>query len=108
MKLLALLTILAALAGAPRAAAQASAQAPLPVHPELYSFADVYRLAVGEAAQADESFAAGPRRVSIAPHEAAGPRFSVHRAGAVEPWLLLLSGLAAAGWVAHRRLVNPL
>jgi len=100
MKLLASLVLSAALAPAALAAA--------PSHPELYSFADVYRLAVGEAAPAGEAFAAAPVRVSLASPEPAAARFSVRRAGPVEPWLLLLSGLAAAGWVAHRRLVNPL
>jgi hypothetical protein len=100
MKLLASLVLSAALAPAALAAA--------PSHPELYSFADVYRLAVGEAAPAAEAFEAAPVRVSIEPAAPASPRFSVRRPGPVEQWLLFLSGLAAAGWVAHRRLVNPL
>lgn len=87
---------------------QAALRAPAAAHPSLYSFADVYRLTVSGAAMAGFPAAAGeqPLRVALtqgAPG-AAGIQFSV--AALPEPgrWLMLLAGLAAAGWVARRRL----
>ena len=64
-------------------------RSPLPPHPSLYSFADVVRLTLGAAAPA-------------------GPRFSIEPVREPGRWLLLVSGLALAGWVARRRLVNAL
>ena len=62
--------------------------------------------APASAEQAGEA----PIRVA-APQAQAGvePRFSVASARASpDKWLLLLAGLALAGWVAHRRLVHSL
>ena len=71
--------------------------------PSLYSFADVYRLTVNAAPEA-LAFAAATSapqvRVALATQDAfaqvPGPK----------GWMLLLAGLAAAGWVAHRRLTS--
>jgi len=74
-----------------------------PHPPQLYSFAEVYRLTVGGAAMADFPAAAGPLRVTVAqPQPEAG--FPVRAVPAPEGWLLVFSGLAAAFWVARRRL----
>ena len=80
-----------------------------PAQPALYSFADVYRLTVAgpmgglPLVETPEA----PIRVSVqAP--AAEPRFSVAPAPQPDTWLMVLAGLAAAGWVAHRRLVRSL
>ena len=51
----------------------------------LVSFAELYRLAVSGAA-------------------GAAPSFAVSSAPAPDRWMLLFAGLAAFGWVAHRRL----
>jgi MYXO-CTERM domain-containing protein len=72
--------------------------------PSQYSFADLYRLAVGQGAgpgyfivPANEA----PVRAAAVPLPA---QFSVGDAPKPELGLLLLSGLAAAVWVARRRL----
>ena len=103
-------------------------QAP-PAQPSMYSFADVFRLTVAGAALADNpllrlptSAAALPdyqlRVASSEPREPARNLFSiaapaplpasyVFSIGALpqpQRWLLILSGLAAAAWVARRRL----
>jgi hypothetical protein len=73
--------------------------------PQMYSFADVYRLTVSGAAMADFPAAAGPLRVAVTqpqPQPEAG--FSVRAVPEPEGWLLVLSGLVAAFWVARRRL----
>jgi len=88
----------------------AAARAPLaaPADPELYSFTDIsrlteaglleVRLAAAEPAEPRIRFAAGP----VEPE----PRFTVGPLREPGRWVLLLAGLAAAGWVAHRRLAN--
>jgi hypothetical protein len=76
-----------------------------PAHsPQLYSFADVYRLTVNGAAMADFPPAAGPMRVAVTPQPPAEAGFSIRAVPAPEGWLLVFSGLAAAFWVARRRL----
>jgi PEP-CTERM motif-containing protein len=76
-----------------------------PLHPELYSFMDVYRLTVAGAAMANYPVVEGPIRVAVSqPQPAAEIQFSIRSVPEPERWLLLLSGLAAAGWVARRRL----
>jgi hypothetical protein len=76
-----------------------------PAHPpQLYSFADVYALTVNGAAMADFPAAAGPMRVAVTPQPLAATAFSIRAVPAPEGWLLVFSGLAAAFWVARRRL----
>ena len=81
--------------------------------PSQYSFADLYRLTVAGPASVAGPAAPGflivsandaPVRVAAAPLPA---QFSVADAPKPELWLLLLSGLAAAVWVARRRLGYP-
>ena len=72
--------------------------------PQLYSFADVYRLTVNGAAMGDFPPAAGPMRVSVTPQPISEAGFSIRSVPAPEGWLLVFSGLAAAFWVARRRL----
>jgi hypothetical protein len=80
--------------------------------PSLYSFADVYRLTVNAAPDALTSVPATPApqiRVALATQDAfvaAEPRFTVSQVPGPKGWLLVLAGLAAAGWVAHRRLTS--
>jgi hypothetical protein len=75
-------------------------------HPSQYSFADVYRLAVSEPALAGFPFATAhdsPIRVAVT-QGPAPVQFSIGPMPKPQLWLLLLSGVAAAGWVARRRL----
>ena len=97
------------------------------VDPALYSFADVYRLTVsGAAPEFPSNYPVGSAASSAAEYQLRAvaidtqpsrPQFSVAPAplpagyvfsiGAMpepERWLLILSGLAAAAWVARRRL----
>ena len=77
----------------------------------LYSFADVYRLTVNASPEL-LTFAASTAvpqvRVALVQDafSAAEPRFTVSPVPGPQGWMLLLAGLAAAGWVAHRRLTS--
>ena len=99
---------------APAAAGDASfqqAEGRLPAQPALYSFADVYRLTVGGAMAGPLTIDAGgetPVRVAVAQAQPAEPRFTVTPLTEPDKWLLVVAGLALAGWVAHRRLVHSL
>jgi hypothetical protein len=82
-------------------------------HPSMASFADVYRMTVGvqETLAFDEAARArtGEAAVRVSSGSAAAEaEFRVRVTPAREPhfWLLILSGLALAGWVAHKRLVH--
>jgi hypothetical protein len=90
------------------AAARAVSAAP-PTHSARYSFVDVYRLTMA-GAMAEEPLPGvapdAPLRVAMAP--AAEARFSIAPMRQPEKWLLVLAGLALAGWVAHRRLTQAL
>jgi len=83
-------------------------RSPLPPHPSLYSFADVVRLTLGAAAPAGPAAPPAPLRVTSVQPAAAEPRFSIEPVREPGRWRLLVSGLALAGWVARRRLVNAL
>ena len=93
------------------AAAETDLQARTPQHPALYSFVDVFRLTVngpmGLAAM--DAAPEAPIRVAAPQQPAVEPSFAV-RTSRPQPdkWLLLIAGLALAGWVAHRRLVHSL
>ncbi len=84
-------------------------------HPALYSFSDLYRLTVSGAAPhaiGAPSFGAEPHEVRVAAAQVvAAPaevKFTITPVPGPRPWMLLLAGLAAAAWVAHRRLTRPL
>jgi len=85
---------------------------PAATHPALYSFVDVYRLTVSGAAGAFppvDGAAEAPMRVAVAaPSAGAELRFLVSSVPQPDKWLLILAGVALAGWVAHRRLVHSL
>jgi hypothetical protein len=109
------LGLAAALCVFPAAADPSSFQStgvnPPPPHPALYSFVDVYRLTMAGAMAgfpALENTSDAPIRVAVAQGPSAEPRFSVALVPQPDKWLLLLTGLALAGWVAHRRLVHSL
>ena len=79
--------------------------------PALYSFADVYRLTVNAVAPeiiTPAQPAAEPQVRATAVHDAvvAEPRFTISQVPVAKGWMLLLAGLAAAAWVAHRRLTS--
>jgi hypothetical protein len=92
--------------------------APLPPHASLYTFSDVLRLTVGGMPLAEYPAAPAqgiPVAFSIsaepAASQAAAPAqaqaaytFSIGAVPEPRRWLLLVSGLALAGWVARRRL----
>src|SRR5438132_7275934 len=76
--------------------------------PALYSFADLYRITVSAPQSTAPSF--DEPQIHLAarePQVAAAPRFAVTPVPGPGRWALLLAGLAAAGWVAHRRLAFP-
>jgi hypothetical protein len=118
------LTLLAAL---PAAAAPASGTALLPretpppaaTPPSLYSFSEAYRLAVSgepldglwdgrrESLRFTEAHAHARFVSSPGPDAAQEPRFSVSAPRDGGRWPLLLAGLFACAWVAHRRLTSP-
>jgi hypothetical protein len=92
--------------------------APLPAHASLYSFSDVFRLTAGSMPLAESplapaqgapvalpvSTAPAPSHPAPAAQAEAEYRFSIGSVPEPRRWLLILSGLALAGWVARRRL----
>lgn len=83
---------------------------------EMYSFTDVYRLTV--AAALPEAIAKAPsapellegpavRAVASAVPRLAETRFLIHSGRDTQGWLLALTGLVFAGWLATRRLGYP-
>jgi hypothetical protein len=94
------------------ASLQSSAGASAPAQPALYSFADVYRLTVAGPTAGQPLVGAAPdapvRVAAVSASQSAEPRFLISPPRAPEKWLLLLAGVALAGWVAHRRLAHSL
>jgi hypothetical protein len=96
------------------AAAQDHMYAPLPANQDMYSFADLYRvttgaaeLPLGDATASQPAEAVQIRTVSgEAPAAAPGSThvFSISRVTPPQGGALFLAGLAAAVWVARRRL----
>ena len=76
----------------------------------LYSFADLYRLTVHASPEAllfTPAASTPQMRVAMADSVAvAEPSFTVTPVPATKSWMLLLAGLCAASWVAHRRLTS--
>jgi len=124
-------TIVFVLTAGPAAAAdsfQGALQAAAPAQPALYSFADIYRLTVsgapvsgstgaplggsmgtplsgfGASAAADSPIRVAVSQAAPAPEL----QFSVVSIAGPQRWVLLLAGLAAALWVARRRLAYSL
>src|SRR5689334_14384986 len=92
--------------------AAADAVHPSP-HLSLYSFNDIYRLTVSGPLLAPVGASlpdAGANAVRVASVEPAASefRFTITPVPGPGRWPLLLAGLAAAAWVAHRRLTRPL
>ena len=112
MKPLKLLVLGIACAACNAVAADSSLQLRAPTHPAMYSFVDVFRLTVGGAiggAAGIDSVPEAPIRVASPQAPAlAEPRFAISAVRQPDKWLLVLAGLALAGWVAHRRLVHSL
>jgi hypothetical protein len=88
------------------------AASPAGTHPALYSFLDVYRLTVagvGAGFPPVEGAAEAPMRVAVsAPSAGAELRFLISSVPQPDKWLLIIAGVALAGWVAHRRMVHSL
>jgi hypothetical protein len=97
----------------------------LPAQPSMYSFADIYRLTVAGASspRLPKSAASADYQLRVVSSEPQPPVRQLFPAASVAPvqasylfsigampqperWLLFLSGLAAAAWVARRRLGN--
>lgn len=116
MKILHHLVIACVAAGCTTAAA-ADAHVP-DARAALYSFNDLYRLTVNGAIP--ELPGGELRPVSVASAEPVSAsteftftpstevRFTISPVPGPGRWPLLLAGLAAAAWVAHRRLTRPL
>lgn len=86
-----------------------AAQAPT----ALYSFSDVYRLTVSGPEGVLDGAGDGlledvPMRVVAAEAPPAAYVFSISGVKQPERWLLVLTGLALAAWVARRRLVQAI
>ena len=93
------------------AAAESSFQPRAPQHPALYSFIDVFRLTVnGPIAGVPGSDLPQGAPIRVAARETSvEPRFAIGvTRKQPDKWLLLLAGLALAGWVAHRRLAHSI
>lgn len=94
-------------------AAGCTAGAAAETHPALYSFSDLYRITVTGAVPEPIGFAtmpAEPQQVRVASAQdapASELRFTITPVPGPGRWMLLLAGLAAAAWVAHRRLTRP-
>ncbi len=77
---------------------------------QLYSFADLYRLTVHASPDALVLAPQAPSpQMRVAMDESfaeAQPRFTVTQVPSPNGWMLVLAGLAAASWVAHRRLTS--
>lgn len=56
------------------------------------------------APPAAQPTAEAPVRVSVVETQAAEPSLPMRKDPASQGWLLLVAGLALAGWMAHRRL----
>lgn len=73
-----------------------------------YSFADLYRLTVAAPPARAAAFAEPQIHLAARePEVTAAPRFTITPVPGPGRWALVLAGLAAAGWVAHRRLAFP-
>lgn len=89
--------------------------APAATHPTLYSFADLYRLTVAGGPFGGFRFTPAQAQIRVASQAAAfdaaeAPpelRFAVSAPRNSERWALLLAGVFACAWVAHRRLASP-
>jgi hypothetical protein len=111
MKRIGLLAATLMIAAAPAAAVEQAPRGPhQPQQAASYSFADVYRLTVSGAAlfEAGSGAPAMPehalRIVALPDRPASEIAFSVSEAPQPAGWLLALTGLAFAGWVAAKRL----
>jgi hypothetical protein len=107
MKFATLLFVLTLACALQRAAAdesfQGAVQRSAAVHPSLYSFSDLYRLAVASAVPGGPLLQPGdaPVRTAVA---APAAQFAISDVREPQLGALLLSGLALALWVARRRL----
>ena len=102
--IVALSLLSAALVASGQESFQSALQRGTAAAPAQYSFADIYRLAV--AAPAAAGLPAAPAvdtPIRVASTQAPA-QFSIAEVREPQLWVLLLAGLAAAVWVARRRL----
>jgi hypothetical protein len=83
---------------------QSAVHATTPTHPSLYSFSDIYRLTVSGAALPQAANESPVRVASVQASPTPELQYSVVRMAEPGRWVLVLAGLAAALWVARRRL----
>jgi hypothetical protein len=103
--LLALSLLLAALAAGAQETFQGALGRAVAANPSQYSFVDVYRLALaGPAAAGLAAVPPAETTVRVAASTQAPAQFAVAEVREPRLWMLLLAGLAAAVWVARRRL----
>jgi len=103
--LIALSLLLSALAAEGQETFQGALGRALAPNPSQYSFVDVYRLALaGPAAAGLAAVPPAETTVRVAASTQAPAQFVVADVREPQLWLLLLAGVAAAVWVARRRL----
>ena len=105
-KLLVVLSLsLAAFAAAGQETFQGALGRAVAANPSQYSFVDVYRLALaGPAAAGLAAVPPAETTVRVGASNQAPAQFAVAEVREPRLWMLLLAGLAAAVWVARRRL----
>ena len=102
-KLVAIAFVVTSLTAVATESFQGAVHSATPTHPSLYSFADIYRLTVSGALP--QAAAETPVRVaSVQASAAPEVQYSVIQMAEPGRWVLVLAGLAAALWVARRRL----
>jgi|SRR6476646_10872265 len=103
--LLAFSLLFAALAAEGQDTFQGALGRAVAANPSQYSFVDVYRLALaGPAATGLAAVPPAETTVRVAASNQAPAQFAVAEVREPRLWMLLLAGLAAAVWVARRRL----
>jgi len=103
--LLALCLLFSALAAEAQETFQGPLGRALAANPSQYSFVDVYRLAVaGPAAAGFGVVPPAETTVRVAASAQPPVQFAVAEVREPRLWMLLLAGVAAAVWVARRRL----
>jgi hypothetical protein len=103
--LLALSLLFAALAAEGQETFQGALGRAAAANPSQYSFADVYRLALaGPAAAGLAPVPPAETSIRVVASTQAPAQFAVAEVREPRLWMLLLAGMAAAVWVARRRL----
>ena len=102
--LLALSLAFAAFAAAGQETFQGALGRAVAANPSQYSFVDIYRLALAGPGAAGLATVPPAETVRVAASTPAPAQFEIADTREPRLWMLLLAGLAAAVWVARRRL----